>query len=98
MKRLRWFLVGLVAVNAALGLGLALTARDDAPAGATVVPFEMLPSNHMVVKATLNGKGPFRFIFDLGAPVTLLNNKAGEASGAIKADAPRSFLFNVRGE
>ncbi|MGZ3414848.1 MAG: PDZ domain-containing protein [Isosphaeraceae bacterium] len=63
-----------------------------------VVPFSMLPSNHMVVQATINGKGPYRLIFDLGAPITLLSNQVSEASGVVKADAPRSFLLSMRGE
>ena len=62
------------------------------------VPFAMLPSNHMLVRAMINGKGPYRLIFDLGAPITLLSNRASEASGVVKADAPRSFLFSMRGE
>ena len=37
-------------------------------------------------------------IFDLGAPITLLSNQVSEASGVVKADAPRSFLFSMRGE
>jgi len=52
----------------------------------------------MVVQATINGKGPYRLIFDLGAPITLLSNQVSEASGVVKADAPRSFLFSMRGE
>src|SRR5271157_3602498 len=63
-----------------------------------VVPFSMLPSNHMLVRAMINGKGPYRLIFDLGAPITLLSNQASEGSGVIKAGAPRSFLFSMRGE
>jgi hypothetical protein len=51
-----------------------------------------------VVRAKINGKGPFRLIFDLGAPITLLSNKASEDSGVVKKDAPRSFLFSMRGE
>jgi hypothetical protein len=95
---------GLIAALAALGLlGLErLRAdRDEGPKpdrAARSVPFEMLPSNHMVVRVMLNGKGPYRLIFDLGSPVTLLSGKAAEESGAIPKDAPRSFLFGVRGE
>jgi membrane-associated protease RseP (regulator of RpoE activity) len=63
-----------------------------------VVPFEMLPTNHMLVEARINGKGPYHLIFDLGAPITLLSNRASEAAGVVKADAPRSFLFSMRGE
>ena len=76
-------------------------AKTSTPAKTTVkamVPFSMLPSNHMVVQATINGKGPYRLIFDLGAPITLLSNQVSEASGVVKADAPRSFLFSMRGE
>ena len=58
----------------------------------------MLPTNHMLVDARINDKGPYRLIFDLGAPITLLGNRASEAAGVVKADAPRSFLFSMRGE
>src|SRR4051812_672350 len=108
LQRLRWFAV-LLAVNSLAALALALS--DDVkdrkgggedkrppPTGA-MVPFEMLPTNHMVVEAKLNGKGKtYRLIFDLGAPVTLLSGRAAEASGAIGSKAPRSFLFGARGE
>ncbi len=70
-------------------------AKPDAPAS---VPFEMLPTNHMLVRATINGKGPYFLIFDLGAPITLLGNKAAESAGVITDKAPRSFLFSMRGE
>ena len=62
------------------------------------VPFEMLPSNHMVVRAKLNGKGPFRLVFDLGAPITLLSNKASEAAGVVDKNARKSMIFAMRGE
>jgi hypothetical protein len=52
----------------------------------------------MLVRAMINGKGPYRLIFDLGAPITLLSNQASEASGVVKADAPRPFFFSMRGE
>ena len=73
-------------------------AKADKPGTKAVVPFEMLPTNHMLVEARINDKGPFRLIFDLGAPITLLNNRASEAAGVVKPDAPRSFLFGMRGE
>jgi hypothetical protein len=76
----------------------AAQARGETKAKKAVVPFEMLPTNHMVVRARINGKGPYRLIFDLGAPIMLLNNRASEESGVVKADAPRSFLMGMRGE
>ena len=63
-----------------------------------IVPFKMLPTNHMLVEARINDKGPYHLIFDLGAPVTLLSNRVSEVTGVVKASAPRSFLFGMRGE
>src|SRR5207302_1178884 len=56
--------------------GLAARTAPAAPARKATVRFEMLATNHMVVSAKLNGKGPFDLIFDVGAPITLLTNRA----------------------
>jgi hypothetical protein len=103
--------VGMAAILLTAGLTLAgtgyaleLQMPADTPRQAktakvkAIIPFEILPTNHMLVEARINGKGPYRLIFDLGAPITLLNNRVSEASGVIKADAPRSFLFGMRGQ
>jgi hypothetical protein len=88
----------------ALPLALALVpaflvAQEPPPASRVVtLPFELVASNHMVVQAKINGKGPFRLIFDSGAPVSLLGNKAAEESGAVAKNAPKSFLMGMRGE
>ena len=97
-----------LAVTFALGLAGAPAqppAVKDAPVKERtasprkgVVPFELLATNHMVVQARRNGKGPYRLIFDLGAPITLLSNRASEASGVVKKTAPKSVLFALRGE
>lgn len=72
--------------------------RSIAKSTKAVVPFEMLPTNHMLVRARVNDKGPYLLVFDLGAPITLLGNTVAEAAGVVKANAPRSFLFGMRGE
>ena len=82
----------------ALLAGLSPSPAQEAPRPPANVPFELVASNHMVVRAKINGKGPYRLVFDLGAPVTLLGNKAAEESGAIAKDAPKSFLMAMRGE
>ncbi len=101
-------LAGLVALGAwSSGLipsGPVALAQDPAPTDASArakpasVPFDLVASNHMVVKAKVNGQGPYRLVFDLGAPITLLGNKAGEESGTIPKDAPKSFLMGMRSE
>jgi hypothetical protein len=82
----------------AKGAGATKADKADQSKPKATVPFEMLVTNHMLVDAKINNKGPFRLIFDLGAPVTLLSNRASEAAGVIKPDAPKSFLFGMRGE
>src|SRR5438105_5290986 len=67
-----------------LVLAITFTARAETPvAKLVVVPFELLKTKHMVVKVKVNGKGPYRVIFDTGAPVTLLNNKVAKESGVM---------------
>ena len=92
----------LAALALAASLASAPALPDSPPAakaaGPVTIPFELVASNHMVVEAKINGKGPFRLIFDSGAPVSLLGNKAAEESGAVAKDAPKSFLMGLRGE
>ena len=95
-SRRTWLVLAAAALSG-LALAQAPVAEREAEKPAKV-SFSMLPSNHMLVRAMLNGKGPYRLIFDLGAPITLLSNHAAEESGTVKADAPRSFLFSMRGE
>lgn len=64
-----------------------------------VVPFEMLDSGHMAVQVKVNGKGPYRLIFDTGAPISLVNNKLARESGMTKGMAKPAFsLFGGLGE
>lgn len=64
-----------------------------------VVPFELLKSGHMAVQVKVNGKGPYRLIFDTGAPITLLNNKVAKEAEVLKGmKAPAFTLFGNMGE
>jgi len=58
--------------------------EDQKPNKATVVPFELLKSGHMAVMVKVNGKGPFRLIFDTGAPISLVNTKLARSAGLTK--------------
>jgi hypothetical protein len=65
---------------------------DAAPvAKSIVIPFELLKSGHMAVMIKVNGKGPYRVIFDTGAPINLLNNKLAKEAGLLKG-APTSMF------
>jgi hypothetical protein len=83
------FLAGLMA--------LALPLRAEAPASKPVtVPFQVFPTGHISVKIKVNGKGPYRVIFDTGAPVTLLSNKVADDTGLLDPKRPQP-LFNPFG-
>lgn len=71
---------------AAIGQDPEKKKIDESP---IVVPFELLKSRHMVVEVKVNGKGPYRLIFDTGAPTNLMNNKIAKASGVINAKTPK---------
>jgi hypothetical protein len=76
------------------------SVRADEPAPVKV-PFEILKSKHMAVMVKVNGKGPYRLIFDTGAPYNLLSRKvAGEAGlGKKKAGGlalPGLGLYKVK--
>jgi hypothetical protein len=87
-------ITALLAALLALPLVAAKTA--DKP---VVVPFEMLSSGHMAVKVKVNGKGPYKLIFDTGAPVVLLNNRvAKDAKLLDRATASPFSLFGNMGE
>jgi hypothetical protein len=74
---------------------LAGPARaEEAPAKPVAVPFELIGSKHIAIKIKINGKGPYRVIFDTGAPVSLVNNRVAKASGIVpKNYRPSPFAF-----
>lgn len=60
------------------------------------IPFELLKSRHMAISVKINDKGPYRFIFDTGAPTNLVNNKVAKESGLLDAKKDKGgFLFGA---
>lgn len=65
-------------------LMLMQSPGDAKPA---TVPFEIIGSKHMAVQIKINGKGPYRVIFDTGAPISLISNKVANETGLVKKQA-----------
>src|SRR5579872_3807889 len=61
------------------------------------VPFELLKSRHIALEVKINGKGPYRLIFDTGAPTNLVNTKLAKDSGLMKKDEKGGGLFSMPG-
>ncbi len=96
----------LLLVLSALSLVFAAPALADEPKkdpATTKEPaktsFELLKSGHMAVQVKVNGKGPFRLVFDTGAPMMLVTTRLAREAGIIKKDAraPGLGLFNMMG-
>jgi serine protease DegQ len=71
---------------------LSLTPRagaDDTPkaeAKPVLVPYRLTAPKHVLIRAKINGKGPFNFILDTGAPAVFITKKVAETVG-VKPDA-----------
>jgi hypothetical protein len=84
-----------VALVLTLLAGTAVPLRAESPKAEPVtVPFEMLQkgrlaSGHMAVQVKVNGQGPYRVIFDTGAPMILLSNRVAKEAGLLGAGGKR---------
>jgi membrane-associated protease RseP (regulator of RpoE activity) len=84
---------------------LVLSARADKPEQKTdevkpvKVPFTLMPTGHFLVSVKINDKGPYKLIFDTGAPTMLINNRIAKDSGVIdkKTSAPFFSPFGAMG-
>ena len=88
-----------------VGLSVGLVQADDKPAAKDdakpqVVKFDLVSSGHFIVKAKVNGKGPYNLIFDTGAPTTLVTPKIAKEAGLSKdaTDKPLIPLFGMGGQ
>jgi hypothetical protein len=96
MKRIALVLLLIVLPTAAPAQEIIAPPGKTKPA---TVPFEILKTRHLAVMIKVNGKGPFRVIFDTGAPVTLINNRiAAEAEVISKEEAKKPAFFGMRGQ
>jgi len=90
---------GLIATPAALADDSSKKGKD-VEGKPVVVPFELLKSQHMAIQVKLNGKGPYRLIFDTGAPFNVINNRIAKDSGVLDAKKKGSggiALFGMGG-
>ncbi|HEX4589825.1 MAG TPA: retropepsin-like aspartic protease [Gemmataceae bacterium] len=76
----------------AVALLSVVPARADQPEP-IAVPFEMLQSGklisgHLAVQVKINGKGPYRLVFDTGAPMILVSTRVGKEAGLMADKRP----------
>lgn len=82
----------------------ALPARGedrpkDAPKPGTTyeIPYKLTDSKHVMVRVKLNGKGPFNFILDTGAPALIMTEAVAKKTGAELDKGWGKFKLDVEG-
>ncbi len=70
---------------AVLGLCGSVEGAEPAQARRFEVPYRLTTPKHILVRAKINGKGPFNFILDTGAPALFISTKVCDKLG-IKPD------------
>ena len=75
----RWLVIGLLFLWPA-----AAAAAEDPKAKEVTyqVPYRLTDTQHVLVRAKINGKGPFNFILDTGAPALFVATAVGKEVGA----------------
>jgi hypothetical protein len=97
MTRTAWRLGAALAATATavtLGAALALdppgSGRADAPdpqiGKSFRVPYRLTDTNHFLVRVRINGKGPFNFLVDSGAPALFVATETAKKAGLKPAD------------
>jgi hypothetical protein len=84
-----------------VGLVLLLVpaARAQGKGQPVKVPFDLLKTQHMTVQVKVNGQGPYRLIFDTGAPYTLFSRQMAIDTEVVpKGQKPALPLFPGQGQ
>ena len=74
----------LVASLLTIAIAGGLQAQAVPEAKPVKVPFKLLPSRHMLIEVKINEKGPYKLIFDTGAPLNIVTSRLGKETGISK--------------
>jgi len=81
MKYRCWALALLLGSTIPVGADDPPPRADKAKAEQIQVPYRRTMTQHILVRAKINGKGPFNFIIDSGAPLVFVNTAVGKKLG-----------------
>jgi hypothetical protein len=88
-RRLTW-LLGLGLASAMFGLAIDAPKADPEVGKSYRVPYRMTETNHFLVRVRIDGKGPFNFLVDTGAPALFVGLEAARKIG-LKPDPEEYF-------
>ena len=58
----------------------------------TIIPIEVVHSGHIAIRAKINGHGPYRFIFDTGAPSLVISEQVARDALILPRDYEKPFF------
>lgn len=61
------------------------------------VPYRLTDTKHVLVRVRLDGKGPFNFIIDTGAPALIMSEKIGEKTGVVTDKGWGKYKLEIEG-
>jgi membrane-associated protease RseP (regulator of RpoE activity) len=64
-----------------LGLAPAAAAADPKPPAQYEIPYRLTDTKHVLVRAKINGKGPFNLVLDTGAPAVFITKPVAKKAG-----------------
>ncbi len=91
----RYLLAGLAALFLAPTACRALDPEPPPVLGTYQVPYRLTQTRHILVRARVNGKGPFNLILDTGAPALFLSTDVAKQSGVVQGDGPLTVTEKV---
>ena len=74
-------MIALVAANAGQKPGAGNADRDPQIGQSFQVPYRLTDTNHFLVRVRINGKGPFNFLVDSGAPALYIATETAAKIG-----------------
>ncbi len=92
MTRSRLFRACLVAAVLITSTRSPAIAPPSGNPGPVVIPMDIMPSGHIAIMAKINDRGPYRFIFDTGAPALVISERVGLSAGILPTPFSRPFF------
>jgi hypothetical protein len=90
--RIQLFLLPLLIAIATPALHAAVPPSASFLSRPTIIPIEIVKSGHIAIRAMINGHGPYRFIFDTGAPTLLISERVGTDARIVPRDYKKPFF------
>jgi membrane-associated protease RseP (regulator of RpoE activity) len=92
-----WLKPRLIALLCALHFVASTTMAVGPPSRSfllrpVLVPIEVIPSGHIAIRARINGHGPYRFIFDTGAPALVISEQVARDAKVLSEGFTKPFF------